>query len=301
MYELEKLNLKYISVLLTTYNRVDKTLRCLDHLFQCSLPINFELQVYIADSNSPDNTFSIISEKYPEVEIFSVGENVFWNQGMRLAWIKASQSSPDFYLWLNDDTFLFPDSIQILINDFYSIKNDSIIVGVTDFKGNLTYGGRKDSYNDFLIEPNGRVRKATFMNGNCVLISKQIFLKVGNLNSLYRHSLGDIDYGFRALKLGVDVFISSKVVANCSPNNFIWNDSNFNFLKRVRNLVSTKGLSFKEHIYFNYKFYGILKSIKFIVSVTIALFFPKTFNKVSKNETFNKLGSSLNFFTKLKL
>jgi len=269
-----------INVILTTYNRVDCTLKCLEHLLKCELPANFKLQIFITDSNSPDNTLGIIKKKYPFVKISNVGNDIFWNQGMRLAWQKAAITNPEYYLWLNDDTYLNKNALKTLLIDYQSIKSPAIITGVTDFKGNLTYGGRRQKYDGNLIRPNGSPQSVTYMNGNCVLVSKGIFKKLGNLNSRYSHSLGDIDYGLTAIKNDIGVYISSNIVGNCSPNLFVWYNPKSTLYNRFKFLFSPKGIILKEFVYFNYTFFGVFKVFKFLISTSVALFFPKLFIKI---------------------
>ena len=96
-----------ISIIMTTFNRVENTLKCINCLINCDLPDNTNLKIFIADSNSPDNTIKTIKNRFPFIEIFNIGNNIFWNQGMRLAWMEAAKYNTKFYLLLNDDTFCF--------------------------------------------------------------------------------------------------------------------------------------------------------------------------------------------------
>jgi len=269
-----------ISVILTTYNRAETTLTCLKNLKECDLPVNVYLKIFIADSNSPDQTLKLVKNNYPDVEIFNVGNDVFWNQGMIKAWEKATLFNSKFFLLLNDDTYLYKNALQILINDYYSLQNESILIGVTQYNGILTYGGRKIKYDSELVVPKGSPQKVIYMNGNCVLISDTIFNKLGFLSNKYRHSLGDIDYGFRALKNKIELHICSEVIANCQSNKFRFHYQNISFIKRCKLLTSPKGLPLKEFLYFNYTFFGIFKAIKFLLSTTVLLFFPKIFVKI---------------------
>lgn len=270
-----------ISIIMTTFNRVENTLKCINCLINCDLPDNTNLKIFIADSNSPDNTIKTIKNRFPFIEIFNIGNNIFWNQGMRLAWMEAAKYNTKFYLLLNDDTFLKKDALHILLNDFKSLKNHSIIVGATDYNGNLTYGGRSEKYNSSLIKPNGLPQKIKYMNGNCVLVSRTIFEKLGNLNDRYSHSLGDIDYGLRAIKNNIEVYISSSIIGTCAPNSFMWYNPEFSLYTRFKLLFSPKGLPIKEYIYFNYTYFGILKVFKFLISISIALFLPRIFVKIN--------------------
>ena len=271
-----------ISVILTTYNRIETTLEALKNLFECELPKDFSLNVTIADSNSPDNTLKIIKSKYPDIKIFNVGDNIYWNDGMTKAWVEASKSNSDFYLWLNDDTFLFENAITVLISDFKSHQDESIIVGVTEDNSSITYGGRKKRFNNPLIKPNGFPQKCDFMNGNCVLISRNIFNKVGFLSPKYKHSLGDFDYGLRAIRLNINIYITSKIIGKCEHNDFKWYNPSFSFIKRAKFLFIPNGMPLKEYFYFNFKFFGAFKSMKFLASVACALLLPNLYIKLTK-------------------
>jgi GT2 family glycosyltransferase len=266
-----------IAVLMTTYNRVTNTKNCLENLFKCFLPKDFSLNVFIADSNSPDNTEKIIKKIFPEVDIFNVGDNIFWNQGMIKAWKRSIKINPDFFLWLNDDTVLHENSIKNILND-YSIKNNSIIVGVTKDEKGLTYGGRRD-FKDYILSPNGTPQEIKIMNGNFVLVPKQVFEIIGNLNNKFSHSLGDIDYGLNALKNGIYIYCTSKIVGHCSKNESVWYKEN-SFIKRLKVLNSPKGTPLKEYFYFNKKHFGVIKAIKFLIASFVALIFPNLYGSL---------------------
>lgn len=104
-----------IAVLLTVFNRKDKTLKCLQHLFN-QLPIEgYSIDVYLTDDGCTDGTPEAVKEQYPQVNIIHGDGNLFWNRGMYTAWEKAAQKGYDFYLWLNDDTILLPNALSKLL------------------------------------------------------------------------------------------------------------------------------------------------------------------------------------------
>ena len=114
-----------IAVLLTCYNRREKTLNCLKSLFNCQLPENHTLVVYLVDDDSSDGTSKAVRNDFPKVNVISGNGNLFWNKGMRLAWETASQTNDyDFYLWLNDDTILDNNAIFQLLETYYELINN---------------------------------------------------------------------------------------------------------------------------------------------------------------------------------
>ena len=96
---------------------------------------------------------------------------------MCLAWETAANSSEyDFYLWLNDDTILFPESIYSLVNQSIKLDNKKIIVGTTCSRldGSFTYGGYK--FHSKKVIPDGTWQDCDFFNGNIVLAYHPTFL-----------------------------------------------------------------------------------------------------------------------------
>ena len=107
-----------IAVLLTCHNRKKKTLQCLNALnIQEGLEVDYNIEVFLVDDGSFDGTAEAIVACFPNVHIIQGNGNLYWNQGMRLAWDTAAKTKDyDFYLWLNDDTILDKDAIINLID-----------------------------------------------------------------------------------------------------------------------------------------------------------------------------------------
>lgn len=209
---------RLIAVLLTCHNRRDKTVKCLTNLFQCNIPKGYTLDVFLVDDGSTDHTGDAIRKKFPEVNVIQGDGTLYWNGGMRLAWKTAKETkSYDFYIWLNDDTFLFENSIVKIFNDYNHLKNKgsiSIITGAckSPYKDRCTFGGHE---NQGLLEPNGFPQKCKFINGNFTLIPNEVFKNVGMLSETYTHAYGDFDYGLRAQYMGYSCWVSSEYLATC--------------------------------------------------------------------------------------
>lgn len=277
---------KNIAVLMTCHNRCEKTIVCLKSLYEQKLSNNFSLDVYLVDDGSIDGTEQSVRFNFPKIKIIKGNGNLFWCGGMRLAWSEAAKSDYSAYLWLNDDTILFPEAIESLIETASNLKkketNDSIIVG--NFKdpttGMTSYGGRMLKKTK-IIEPSEFPQECEKMNGNMVLISANIFKCIGNLSSEFRHNSGDNDYSLRAIKNGFKVWIAPGFQGYCAINedNNQWSDFNITLRKRLKILHSPKGQPFYETFLFAKRHKGILWPLDLIKLYSLVLF-PRTYKRV---------------------
>lgn len=270
-----------IAVLLTVFNRKDKTLKCLQHLFN-QLPIEgYSIDVYLTDDGCTDGTPEAVKEQYPQVNIIHGDGNLFWNRGMYTAWEKAAQKGYDFYLWLNDDTILLPNALSKLLISSNNKKNQAIIVAA-----NKAIKEKKTTYSGYnkqgKITPNGSLQPCETFNGNCVLIPKYVYKKIGNLDWKFRHAIGDLDYGYRAQKAGIKMYVSSEYLGICDNNPQLppWARKEVPFTKRIKNLYSPLG--YAEPIpffHFERRNFGLITAIKHFISIHIRVLFPQLWKK----------------------
>jgi GT2 family glycosyltransferase len=267
----------YIAALLTCHNRRDKTLACLESLFQQVLPEGFRLEVFLTDDGSSDDTSAAVCEQFPAVHILAGDGSLFWNGGMRLAFQKAIDSGHDFYLWLNDDTILAPGALTALLNTHSEVLTatgqEAIIAGTTRSLNNEnpTYGGlvrhsrlRRTRFS--LVVPESVPVESETMNGNCVLIPKGIPAKVGNLDPAFTHGMGDLDYGLRARNAGFKVWVMPGFAGFCeknSPRGTIC-DGSLKLRQRWSIMLSAKGLPPEEWGIFCRRYTGVMWPLFFI-------------------------------------
>lgn len=251
-----------VAALLTCYNRKDKTLSCLTALFKQSIENAIVLDVYLVDDGSTDGTGVAIKEKFPQVKVIQGSGSLFWNGGMRKAFAVAMAHSYDYYLWLNDDTILYPNALVTLLQSaqLSSSGNNgaSIIVGATQSAAtsDTTYGGlvRSNRWHPLrfqLLEPNLEIQSCDTMNGNCVLIPCRVAEKIGNLESTFVHSMGDIDYGLRARKSGFQILLAPGYAGSCSANPFqrsSWEDPSLSIQERFKRALGPKGWPLRESL-----------------------------------------------------
>jgi GT2 family glycosyltransferase len=273
-----------ISVLLTCHNRREKTLNCLQSLFEAELPDSFSLEVFLVDDGSTDGTSEIVKNTYPYINIIEGNGSLYWNKGMNLAWKTAAEKDVyDFYLWLNDDVVLQNDSINILFNDFEKSGNDkAIIVGACQsLAGKVTYSGYNSVSKKIIVKPNGNIRQCEYFNGNVVLVPSKVFHQVGFLDPAFHHGQGDLDYGLRAKKLGINSFVSSVNVGICERHSELpqWCNPVYPFSMRLKSFKSPLGGRPKSTLVFQRKYLGLAPALFHYFTIHLRLLFPKIWKK----------------------
>jgi GT2 family glycosyltransferase len=217
-----------IAVLMTCFNRRALTLRCLESLVR--QPEFHVGDLFLVDDGSNDGTGDAVRAMLPAARVIQGDGSLFWNGGMRLAWstARASGEGFDFYLWLNDDVELAPDTLAMLVADADAVapRGKPVIVAAATSDpatGEITYGAhRRPSaarpLRMGLIQPAGQPVAADTISGNIVLVSAAAEGVLGNMSPVFQHIYGDLDYGFRAMQAGVPVALASRPGGSCAAN-----------------------------------------------------------------------------------
>ena len=272
--------MKSIAALLTVHNRKTKTLECLSRVSSQELPKGYELEFFLTDDGCTDGTKEAVRSQFPNVNIIEGNGNLFWNRGMYTSWEAASTAKDfDYYLWLNDDTMLFKNTLKMMLASATETDDTSIICGATksQFTSQVTYSG-KMKHDDTLIRPNGKLQECDIINGNCILVPRKVFQRVGNLDWSFKHAIGDFDYGLRAQKAGFKNYIEKDFIGTCELNPTLpkWCLKTTALSERFSNLYSPLG--YAEPIpFFIYekRHFGIATAIMHFVTINVRALLPQ--------------------------
>lgn len=248
------MNCDRLAVLLTCYNRKPKTLECLQRLFNQQLTAEVVFDVYLVDDGSTDGTAEAIRQAYPQVKILFGTGNLFWNGGMRVAFAEAIKGDYDGYLWLNDDTMLYPNALQTLLDTAAELATrgeTKAIVSASTQDPNTneyTYGGMKQfgplfpPFKCRPVEPTDAPQPCDMMCGNFILIPRSVVQLVGNLDPNLTHYAGDWDYGLRAKQAGCTVWVAPGYQGTCPRNPKPAQGSTPNLKEGMKKIGQPKGL-----------------------------------------------------------
>ena len=249
-----------IAVLMTCYNRVETTLRCLRSLFAQTLVQSpdptisnqtISLDVWLVDDASPDGTGAKVKAAYPEVNVIQSPGNLFWCKGMRLAWDKAIASGGkyDFYLWLNDDAMLKPDALVGVLKDYEN--GGGVVVG----RMSSDESEREESFGM-------QGDKGDWINGNLVLVPQAVYEKTGPICGDYHHGYGDHDYGLMVKRAGFPLRASTDFCGICpqQPERYHWLMDR-SLWGRLKLLLDPKGYNLHDAVLFRYRNWGVCMAV----------------------------------------
>jgi GT2 family glycosyltransferase len=184
----EPLN-KKVFVVLVTYNGA----HWIDKNIQSLLDSKYPVSIIAIDNNSTDDSVKLLS-KYPQVDLIQSPENLGFGKANNIGMKKALDMGADYVFLLNQDAWVFEDTISSLItsieqNDKFGIISPKHFSGdgTTLDKSFETYWSRKtEELNGVAIVP--------FVNAAAWMMSCKCIEAVGYFEPLFGHYGEDRNY-----------------------------------------------------------------------------------------------------------
>jgi GT2 family glycosyltransferase len=286
-----------LAVLMTCHNRVACTTQSVRALKDQIVP-GISLDLFLVDDGSSDGTAQAVINIFPQATILTGDGNLFWCGGMRWAFEQAIKKNYDFYFWLNDDTILDQDALVRMLGAYRGASerlcDAAIIVGSTrdPETGLFSYGGwsqyqKKTGLISWKKTPPNMDEPISCdtINGNCVLVSKAVVDRIGNIDAAFQQGFGDLDYGLRAMMSGCQIRIAPGYYGTCPSNDGsgLWTDGSVPIYSRWKKLLGPKGLPVKAWGVFTYRHKGPLWFLSWLAPYILfwfkALSLPSTDRK----------------------
>jgi GT2 family glycosyltransferase len=285
-----------VAVLITCYNRKQKTLNFLESLVKQDYFDKLEIDIHMLDDASPDGTADAVQEKYPFVNIVRGTGNLFWAGGMRKIWQHAiDKKEYDLFLLFNDDVILTNGALEKLVEQYNQIRKKGVIlVGSTLSKktNKVSYGGnilyKKTRPNYYRVVPDDlKLVACDSANANILLVDKFTVDQEGIFPDIYTHGLADYDYTLTAMKNGIELYVAPGYYGYCEYDHGVnWLPGSVPLKKRIEYLYSHKGLSYKEYLFFIKKHWPGYHPIS-AAKLWMKTLFPIIWDKFKSREGFN--------------
>lgn len=191
-----------VYIIIPVHNRKKTTMKCLEHLKQCSDIEQYH--IVIVDDGSTDGTKGAVSNSYPEVEILDGNGDLWWTGAMAKGMEYAYERGAEYFIWLNDDCLPASNTLKEMVT-FMRLNPDTLVAPscypeTTNFL--LPQHNGFQNRKSCAANP-GEIIYVEGMSGWCVGIPSTVLSKIGTPDAKrFPHYSGDDMYTFRATKAG---------------------------------------------------------------------------------------------------
>lgn len=215
--------MKYVSVIIVSYNTKELTRNCLRSLFEQTVGIDFE--VIVSDNGSQDGSIDMIRTEFPQVIVIENGKNLGFGKANNCA---ASVATGKYLFFLNSDTVLLNNALKCFCD---AAEQEDCVLGtyLCDYLGDSmhSYGNftqpflfmlKKNIYDFYpcvlkkrlaqiqknLVQECLSERYVDFITGADLFISKKHFDAVHGFDERYFMYFEDDDLCRKCMKIGIN-------------------------------------------------------------------------------------------------
>ncbi len=279
-----------IAVLLTCYNRKEKTKACIsslaaakERLQQEAPDRHYRLEFIVTDDQSTDGTKESLQSLPYQIRLLEGTGQLFWCGGMNssMDYVLSHPGRYQYVMLVNDDVCFYPDALQRLMIRLEDSGADIVVGSTVDGDGRMSYGGVRMTSKHFaryqMIEPSKETVLCDTFNCNCVMMAKDTFCMLGRLDPVFIHSMGDFDYGMRAARMGLKAVNCDAHIGICDDNRIegTWKDTSLPRKKRIALKEGPKGLPKHDWYHFIRKNYGLLPACYHSITPYIRILFSR--------------------------
>lgn len=250
-----------VLVIIVTYNAMRWASQCFDSL----LKSNQKIDVYIIDNGSSDGTQDFIKKSYPQFILVQSQDNLGFGAANNEGFKYAIDKDYDYVYLLNQDAWIFPDTIEKLIESSIENKKYGVLSPLqyaADMKA-LDKGFEKIYTKASLENEKTRIIDVPFVMAAHWFLPIEVLKTVGGFSPTFFHYGEDLNFLHRVIFNGFKIGVDN--TAKCVHDRFERKDSiekQF-YLKDVLNLVrlSNPNFTFFKNLA-NSFFYACAYSIK---------------------------------------
>lgn len=218
-----------ISIIIVSWN-VKKLLdECLHSIFLNQK--NLELEIFVVDNASSDNTAELIADKYPNAKLIANQTNNGFAKANNQA---LKQAQGENILLLNPDTLIRPENFHLAL-DFFKNNPKAGIMGCRHLNPDLSQQSSIRNFPSFLpifliltklakLIPQAKSLNKYFARnfdyhktqpvdqpaGSYLLIRRQVFNEIGLLDEKFFYWFEEVDFCKRAKKSGWEIWYNNQ-------------------------------------------------------------------------------------------
>jgi GT2 family glycosyltransferase len=200
------------------WNQADNTLACLESLTQLE---GIRCTILLVDNASTDDSVLKVRQRFPQVEILVNPSNLGFGKGFNLGMRVAYQAGADYVFIINNDTYLAPDTLSILLQ--HAADDVGILAPVIYYASQpaviWAIGGKVNPLNLEVAEKGrGTVNTGNwpsdlehdFVTGCAMLLPRHTLEKVGFFDEAFQMYYEDADFCRRVRQAGLRILVVTK-------------------------------------------------------------------------------------------
>ena len=198
---------KKIAVVIVTFNGEIWIKKNLNSLFKSNYPID----IIIVDNASTDETINIIKE-YSAIELIQNKNNLGFGKANNIGIDLALKKGADAIFLLNQDTWIFENTISNLAEVLFENSNLGIVSPLHfSAEESILDENFNTYYNRFNKEEDSEsLRIVPFVNAAAWLVSKECLSKTGYFDPIFNHYGEDRNYCERVKYHGFKIGVAKK-------------------------------------------------------------------------------------------
>lgn len=209
-----------VSIIVLNWDGLEDTSELLHSLKKVNYP---EINILVVDNNSSGNDADRLEAAFDKyIKVIRSDKNLGFAGGNNLGIKKALEDDTDYILLLNNDITVNPDFLEILVNKFETENQAGIIAPRINYYdepekiwsdgGTVSrIRGSGFAYSDKLeTEVEMADKSVTFVSGCCMLIKRDVLLKVGLFDENYFLYTEDTDLCLRTIKAGFKIYVTPR-------------------------------------------------------------------------------------------
>lgn len=201
-----------ITVVVVNWDLQNETTRCLQSLQH----LDFPCRVVVVDNGSTDGSADYIADRFPQVQLIRLRENLGFGAGCNKAIARAlADPECDFIFLLNNDVVVHPRAISEIVRVAQAHPQVGILgpkVYCRERPNTIWYAGAHMRWGVLSFAQPGRyqedrgqfgqIREVDCVFGAAMLVRRDVFEQVGVFDERFFLYLEDIDFCLRARAAG---------------------------------------------------------------------------------------------------
>lgn len=194
---------KKVSIIILNWNGKKWLDNCIDSLINQTYK---NIEIVFVDNNSSDDSVEYVKSKWPKVKVVLLDDNYGYAKGNNIG---VDAASGEIVFILNNDTKLFPDCVEHLVNSFElnTLLIPTQLVGdfnsdLKDTELKILRGNGMDIFGYPYGVTNYLEQKIFYVDGAALFILKEDFKKLGGFDEELFMFQEDIDLSWKARLFG---------------------------------------------------------------------------------------------------